>query len=161
MSIGLKQGCVKSPLLFLYLVYEITNEIRKRGGNGIQLFPGVAEIAILLFAEDIILIADTVTELQKKNVLQETALKLGLIVNMEKSEVIVFRKGGPLAAHEKWFIENKLLLVVNQYYYVSLIFSSSLSTNVLLSNLATRGRTALVTVLRSVSKVQNTIIYIC
>ena len=61
---GLKQGCIMSPLLFSYLV--ITNGIRRRGGNGIQLFPGAPEIAILLFADDIILIADTVTELQKK-----------------------------------------------------------------------------------------------
>ena len=153
---GLKQGCIMSPMLFSYLVQEITNEIRKRGGNGIQLFPGVAEIAILLFADDIVLIADTVFELQKKlNVLQETAFRLGLIVNMDKSKVVVFRKGGPLAAHEKWFIGNNQLLVVNQYCYLGLIFSSTLSSNIMMSNLAVRGRTALVTVLKALAKVQN------
>jgi len=98
---GLKQGCIMSPILFSYLVQEITTEIRRRGGNGIQLFPGAAEIAIHLFADDIVLIADTVPELQKLNVLFETASKLGLIINMDKSKVVVFRKGGHLAAHEK------------------------------------------------------------
>ena len=63
---GIREGCIMSPLLFSYLEQEITNEIRRRGENGIQLFPGAAEIAILLFADDIILIADTFTELQKK-----------------------------------------------------------------------------------------------
>ena len=76
---GLKQGCTMNPILFSYLVQRITNEIRRRGENGIQLFPGVA---ILSFADKIILIADTVTELKKKSVLQKTALKLGLIVNI-------------------------------------------------------------------------------
>ena len=57
-------------------------------------------------------------------------------------------------AHEKCFIGNKQLLVVNQYCYIGLFFSSSLSTYIMLLNLATGGRTALVTVLRSVSKVQ-------
>ena len=146
----------ESPFIFIFSTRN--NKRNAQTWNGIQLFPGVAEIAILLFADDIILIADTVTELQIKiNVLQETALKLGLIVNMGESKVIVFRKGGPLAAHEKWFIVNKQLLVVNQYCYLGLIFSSSLSTNIMLSNLATRGRTALViTVLRSVSNVYLT-----
>ena len=71
-----------NPILFSYLLQIITNEIRRRGENGIQLFPGVAEIAILSFADNIILIADTVTKLQKKSVLQKTALKLGLIVKI-------------------------------------------------------------------------------
>ena len=153
---GLKQGCIMSPILFSYLVQEITTEIRRRGGNGIQLFPGAAEIAILLFADDIVLIADTVPELQKKmNVLFETAYKLGLIINMDKSKVVVFRKGGHLAAHEKWFIGNKQLLVVNQYCYLGLIYSSTLSSNIMMTNLAARSRTASVMVLRYLVKLQN------
>ena len=79
----------ESPFIFIFSTRN--NKRNAQTWNGIQLFPGVAEIAILLFADDIILIADTVTELQKKiNVLQETALKLGLIVNMRESKVIVF-----------------------------------------------------------------------
>ena len=65
----------------------------------------------------------------------------------------MFQKAGPLAAHEKWFVGNKVVL--NQYCCPGLFFSSLLSTNIMLSNLATRGRTALVTVLRSVSKEQD------
>ena len=34
---GLKQGCILSPMLFSLLIREITNDIRNRGGYGIQL----------------------------------------------------------------------------------------------------------------------------
>ena len=64
---------------FSLLVQEITNEIRNSGGYGIQLTPH-----ILLFADDIVLIADTVFESQNKlDVLYEVATKLGLIVNID------------------------------------------------------------------------------
>ena len=33
---GLKPGCILSPMLFSFLVQEITNDIRSRGGYGIQ-----------------------------------------------------------------------------------------------------------------------------
>ena len=50
-------------MLFSLLVQEITNEIRI---HGIQLTPDIVGLSKLLFADDIVLIADTVFELQKK-----------------------------------------------------------------------------------------------
>ena len=45
----------------------------------------MAEVGILLFADDIVLIADSVFELQNKlDILYEVAVKLGLVVNMDK-----------------------------------------------------------------------------
>ena len=89
-----KQGFILSPILFSLLVQEITNEIHRRGGYEIQLFPDLAEVGILLFADDIVLIADSVFELQKKlNILYEVAVKLILVVNMDTSKVVVFIKG--------------------------------------------------------------------
>ena len=65
------------------MVEEITNERRNRGGYGIQLTPDIVELSILLFADDIVLIADTVFELQNKlDALYEVTTKLGIIVNI-------------------------------------------------------------------------------
>ena len=117
---GLKQGCILSPMLFSLLVQEITNELRSRGGYGILVTPDIIELSILLFADDIVLIADTVFELQTKlDVLYEVATKLGLIVNIDKSKVVVFRKGGRLAGIEKWHVGGGKLEVVAEYNYLS------------------------------------------
>ena len=54
-----------------------------------------------------LLLADSVFELQRKlDILYEVAVKLGLVVNMDKSKVVFFRKGGHLAGHDRWHIGN-------------------------------------------------------
>ena len=96
-----------SPIFFPYLIQVVRNEVHKTGGHGVQLFPDVTEILMLLFADDLVLIADSPYELQLKlNVLNDISQRLGLVVNFEKSKIVVFRNGGHLAKHEKWFICN-------------------------------------------------------
>ena len=69
-----------SPILFSLLVQEITNEIHR---YGIRLVPDLAEIGILLFAEDIVLIADSVFELQKKfDIVYEVGYSPGALVGL-------------------------------------------------------------------------------
>jgi len=52
----------------------------------------------------VVLLSYTVIGLQQKlNILRDTAKKLGLIVNLQKSNVGVFRIGGHIASREKWF----------------------------------------------------------
>ena len=63
---GLKQGYLLSPILFSMFVNEFTKIIETSGLRGIQLYPDLIEIFILLFADDIALIADTVGGLQRQ-----------------------------------------------------------------------------------------------
>ena len=114
MSKWVKTGFYFKP----YVVFIADTLIRNRGGYGIQLTPDIIELSILLFADDIVLIADTVYELQKKlELLYEVATKLGLIVNIDKSKVLVFRKGGRLVGIEKGLVGGKKLEVVTEYNY--------------------------------------------
>ena len=114
-------------MLFSLLVQKIINKIRNRGEYGIQLTPDIVELSILLFADDIVLIADTLFELQKKlDVVYEVATKLCLIVNINKLKVLVFRKGGRLAGIEKWNTGWKKLEVVTEYNYLGFLFSTKL-----------------------------------
>ena len=107
------------------LVQEITNDIHNRGGYGIQLTPDIGELSMLLFTDDIVLIPDMVFELQKKlDVLYEVATKLGLIVNIDKSKTLVFRKGGRLAGIEKWHVGGKKLEVETEYNYQGFLFAT-------------------------------------
>ena len=62
-------------------------------------------------------LASTVMGLQNQlNVLFVAAERLCLTVNLDKSKVIVFRKGGFLAAKEKWFLGGAVLEVVNKLH---------------------------------------------
>ena len=58
---------------------------------------------ILLLANDIVLLSETVIGLQTQlNNLKNAANELQLKVNLDKSNIVVFRKGGYLAARERW-----------------------------------------------------------
>ena len=84
---GLKQEEICSPVLFSLFIDELANEIMQRGKHGIQVIPDLVEIVILLFADDGILVSDTVCGLQNQlNVLCNTADHLGrVVVNLDKS----------------------------------------------------------------------------
>ena len=43
-----------------------------------------------------------------------------LRINKDKSKIIVFRKGGYLAKHEKWILDGSKMDVVNLYNYLGM-----------------------------------------
>ena len=97
-------GEVCSPVLFSLFINELARETVQRGRHGIQLIPDRIEIFILLFADDVILMFDSVCGLQNQlNILYATANRLGLVVSLDKSDITVFRNGGHIAWNEKWF----------------------------------------------------------
>ena len=61
---GLKQGEVCSPVLFSLFINELTKDIIESGKHGIQLAPDLIELLILLFADDVVLLSDSVFGLQ-------------------------------------------------------------------------------------------------
>lgn len=48
-----------------------------------------------------------------------------IFLNVAKTKVMVFRKGGRPALYEKWFFDSYPLEVVSQYVYLGVLFSSS------------------------------------
>ena len=146
---GVKQGEVCSPVLFTLFIEELANEIRNRGRHGIQLFPDLTELFILLFADDIILLSDSTCGLQTQlNILQETANKLGLVVNLDKSNIVVFRNGGHLALNEKWWFGGNVMKVVNVYKYLGVLLSTRLSFSHGMNDAAKRAKKGIICILR-------------
>ena len=87
-------------------------------GNAIEVF-------LLLYADDIVLVADTVLELQRKiRVLEKFCDKWGMEVNFTKTQVIVFRNAVKTSKSETFFYLAKKVKVVTYYRYLGLIFSS-------------------------------------
>ena len=99
---GLRQGCILSPMLFSLFINEIASSVEQQGMHGIQLLPGLVEIFLLLFADDIVLISDTPRGLQNQlDVLSSACKDLFLHINTDKTKVMVFRKGGFLGQTRK------------------------------------------------------------
>ena len=87
--------------MFSFFINELAIEVSKTGKHGIQLIPGTTEVFLLLFADDVILLSNTIVGLQNQlDSLKREADRLYLTVNLEKTNIMVFRMGGHLAARE-------------------------------------------------------------
>ena len=151
---GLKQGCLCSPSLFLIFINELSIALNRDGKHGIQLLPGSEVIFHLLFADDALLISDTVTGLQNQlNVMNQQSKRLGLEVNLDKTKIVVFRKGGFLSRFEKWSYNDDPLQVVNCYKYLGVDFTTMLSFNNLTGAFVSKAKQAIHEILSSLKKI--------
>ena len=96
---GLRQGCVLIPTLFTIVINEIVTSVANEGKHGIQLLPGLIELFILLFADDLALLSCSPHGLQVQlDCVHRLCIEFGLNINTEKSKIMVFRKGGYLGS---------------------------------------------------------------
>ena len=150
---GVRQGCLLSPLLFSLLVAEIAYQVAEGGRTGYQLIPGAQEIFALLFADDMVLLSLTPRGLQTQiNNLKLAAETLGLIVNLDKTKIIVFRKGGFLSRQEKWFFGREQIEVVNSYKYLGYTMTTKLSIEIPLSEYAGKAKGRVISIFKTLYK---------
>ena len=151
--LGVKQGCLLSPLLFSLLITEVAKKIAEKGRAGYQFIPGAPQIYSLLFADDIVLISTTPIGLQNQlNSLKEASDEIGLSVNHDKTKVMTFRKGGFLGRREKWFFGGTRLEVVNSYKYLGFTMTTKLSMDVALAEYAGRAKNRIISIFRALHK---------
>ena len=94
--------------------------------------------------------ADTPQGLQNAiNILARASKKLGLVVNVDKTKVMVFRLGGFLGSNEKWYLEGKRLEVVNSYKYLGFTFTTKLSGDIALVDYLGRAKRKIVNIIQT------------
>ena len=134
---GVRQGCVLSPLLFSIFLSELQTELMNSGSRGIDIFADDLGIFLLMYADDIVLVSDSVLDLQRKILcLENYCKKWGLTVNMDKTKVVVFKNGGFIKSTEKWYYKGREILVESCYNYLGVIVSATLHWTKCVENLS-------------------------
>ena len=147
-----KQGDVCSPVLFSLFINELALDIIYNGRHVVSLSNDFVQLVILLFADDMILLSETVIGLQTQlNNLFSAASRLQLKVNMNKSNIVVFRKGGYLGARERWIYDGCMMRVVNSYILVC--FSTRLNFYLACQDLVSRAKRALLCIMSKLYRI--------
>ena len=127
-NIGTRQGDVSSTIMFNLFINELPLFLRRQGHRGIFVTHQIQDIICILFADDVANCTETASELQRQlNSISEFCHNMGMAINQKKTEIIVFRNGGPLRAYEKWKYRDNVVNVTSVYKYMGLLYTPKLS----------------------------------
>ena len=114
-------GMFIKPIIYSIFIDELNDFMTEKFQDGVFTSEVMYNIMPLLFADDLILVADTPVKLQKRlDALHLYSVKWGMEISTGKTKVIVFKNGGPLSRYEHWMYNNKPLETVNAYKYLGL-----------------------------------------
>ena len=137
--LGVKQGDILSPLLYSLFISDIVSALRERR-LGVTVNGKL--ICILLYADDITLLADSAEQLQQMlNVVAQFAQKWRFAFNHAKSKVMVF--GAPNSAAVPvalWHLGGGLLQQVDVFKYLGVRLSADGTCDTHVTDLLARGR---------------------
>ena len=154
-NIGLLQGESTSPLLFSLFVNDLENNISHQsvGVNVVNIL-----IKILMFADDMAIFSTSIEGLQQGfDNLSEYCSKWGLTVNILKTKIVIFRKGGKIGSKEKWSFNGRVIEVVPYFKYLGCILSSSGSFSNCITDLINSARRALFSLKKYINNYTETL----
>jgi len=107
---------------------QIVKELENSNIPGLRLC--AAHIHLLLYADDIVLLANNAIYLQEKiNILKSFFDQNNLRINIEKTKVLIFRKSGKLKRKPKFFWGDEEIDITNKYHYLGVPFYDTLSNH--------------------------------
>ena len=74
-----------------------------------------------------------------------------MIVNIKKTKIVVFKRGGRIAKHEKWFLNGEIIETENSFTYVGVHFTNRLSLYKMADFMSIKGKKVLMHILGSLS----------
>ncbi|CAG2225803.1 unnamed protein product [Mytilus edulis] len=133
---GVRQGDNLAPTLFAVFVDDLVTEIN-RIGKGINI--GTDSLSCLLYADDIVLISDTVDGLQSLlHCVTDWSKTWRLKVNTDKTKIMHVRKASKPKNDYAFQLNNMTLETVSKYRYLGLVINEHLdykeTTNELVSS---------------------------
>ncbi|MCG7867658.1 MAG: reverse transcriptase family protein, partial [Candidatus Thiodiazotropha taylori] len=122
-QLGVRQGECLSPMLFSLFLNDIEEQFIMSGIEGLDV--NLFKVFMLLYADDIVIFSNTAEELQSSlDLLSEYCKRWKLKVNVSKTKVMVFRKGGILPRNLMFYYDGVALEITKQFKYLGVVFTS-------------------------------------
>jgi len=122
-TVGVKQGCILSPLFFNVFLSDLPN-IFDNSCDPVYL--GGSSLNCLLYADDLIILSESASGLQcALNKLHTYCKKWKLSVNIGKTNVMIFNKGGKLISRYTFHFGNSPVTIATEYCYLGIVFVPS------------------------------------
>ena len=121
---GLKQGCPLSPVLFSFFINDLALKLKS---TNVGVVCGDEKVSILLFADDIVLLAENPNDLQVLlNILSAWCKLNGMLINGTKSNIVHFRTPSVPRSDSVFTVGGINLDVVESYKYLGLVLTEFL-----------------------------------
>ena len=117
---GVRQGCILSPLLYSIFINDLAEELRNHPGGAKIDAAGKHVLTVLLYADDIVLMAETEEELQAlMSVVDRYGHRWRFQVNPGKCGLLKFRHdGGKKLPTSELRLGDKIVQWVSKYKYL-------------------------------------------
>ena len=109
--------------MFSLYLNDIEETFVNSGLEGIDI--DMFKMFMLLYADDIVIFANSAEELQQSlDVLLNYCNRWKLTVNVSKTKVMVFRKGGMLPRNMAFFYNGERIEIVKEFKYLGMVFTT-------------------------------------
>jgi hypothetical protein len=135
------QGETLSPKLFTLFIEDIFGILDRSGITSIKI--GKADINILLYADDMIVLAYNCFYLQEKiNILVKYLQNNDLQINLEKIKIIIFRHGSAKLIRPKIYWGESEIEIVDSYTYLGVPFYGKMLYGKVAEHFISKGKRA-------------------
>lgn len=124
MARGVRQGCPLSPTLFNLVLADLEEEMRKGKWGGMSIKE--EKVYTLMYADDVVVLAED--EYGRKVLISRLERYLerkGLELNVQKTKIMRFRKGGGRKRKTDWRWKGKRLEEVKEFKYLGFTIKSN------------------------------------